>query len=647
MVFRVVVLVTTAIFWHKCHLERAPTPPPAKYRYLSYFFGIPIGLTICVSAKASSLIPPKISGFALTPNSWEYRRDMSQRLGDLLVKEKVITAEQLEQATKLQKESHTRLASALVKLGFLSDEDVTNFLSRQYGVPAINLSYFEIDPAVVKLIPYETAKRYQILPLSRVGASLTIAMVDPTNVFAMDDIKFMTGFNIEPVVASESSIIEGIDKAYGTSKEEELEQVMQSINDSGEGADIEVQAEEQELELKELEKAADEAPIVKLVNLVLTDAVKRGASDIHMEPYEKEFRVRFRIDGVLQLIMNPPLKLKDAITSRLKIMAKLDISEKRLPQDGRIMLKMQIGGKKKQLDFRVSTLPTLWGEKIVLRLLDKENLRLDMTKLGFEAESLVKFEKAILKPYGMVLVTGPTGSGKTNTLYSAISRLNQPDTNIMTAEDPVEFQLGGVNQVQMKEQIGLNFAAALRAFLRQDPNIILVGEIRDFETAEIAIKAALTGHLVLSTLHTNGAPETITRLMNMGIEPFLVATSVHLICAQRLIRRICKDCAEPVEMPPQALIDEGYTPEEAKTVQIMKGKGCATCNKTGYKGRTGLYEVMEVDDEIRELVLVGASALELKKKAIERGMITLRRSGLIKVAQGWTTLEEVARETIH
>ena len=571
---------------------------------------------------------------------------MSQRLGDLLVKEKVITPEQLEQATKTQKESNLRLASALVKLGFLTDEDVTNFLSRQYGVPAINLSYFEIDPAVVKLIPYETSKRYQILPLSRVGASLTIAMVDPTNVFAMDDIKFMTGFNIEPVVASESSINEGIDKAYGTSKEEELEQVMQSMNELGDAA-VEVQTEEQETELADLEKMADEAPIVKLVNLVLTDAVKRGASDIHMEPYEREFRVRFRIDGVLQSIMNPPLKLKDAITSRLKIMAKLDISEKRLPQDGRIMLKMQIGHKKKQLDFRVSTLPTLWGEKIVLRLLDKENLRLDMTKLGFEPESLVKFEKAILKPYGMVLVTGPTGSGKTNTLYSSISRLNTPDTNIMTAEDPVEFQLGGVNQVQMKEQIGLNFAAALRAFLRQDPNIILVGEIRDFETAEIAIKAALTGHLVLSTLHTNGAPETITRLMNMGIEPFLVATSVHLICAQRLVRRICKDCAEPVEVPPQALIEEGYTPEEAKTVQIMKGKGCATCNKTGYKGRTGLYEVMEVDDEIKELVLVGASALELKKKAIERGMLTLRQSGLIKVAQGMTTLEEVARETIH
>jgi len=571
---------------------------------------------------------------------------MSQRLGDLLVKEKIITQDQLQQATKSQKENNSRLGAALVKLGFLTEEDFTNFLSRQYGVPAINLAYFEIDASVVKLIPHETAKRYQILPLSRVGASLTIAMVDPTNVFAMDDIKFMTGFNIEPVVASESSILEGIDKAYGTKQGEDLESVMQTMNDMGD-TDVEVQTEEAEAALADLERAADEAPIVKLVNLILTDAVKRGASDIHMEPYEKEFRVRFRIDGVLQAIMSPPLKLKDAITSRLKIMSKLDISEKRLPQDGRIMLKMNLGGKKKQLDFRVSTLPTLWGEKIVMRLLDKENLRLDMTKLGFEQESLTKFEKAILKPYGMVLVTGPTGSGKTNTLYSSIARLNTPDTNIMTAEDPVEFQLGGVNQVQMKEQIGLNFAAALRAFLRQDPNIILVGEIRDFETAEIAIKAALTGHLVLSTLHTNGAPETITRLMNMGIEPFLVATSVHLICAQRLIRRVCKECAEPMEVPIQTLIDEGFGPEEAKTIKLMKGKGCGVCNNTGYKGRTGLYEVMEVDDAIRELVLVGASALELKKKAIEQGMITLRRSGLTKVAMGWTTLEEVARETIH
>jgi type IV pilus assembly protein PilB len=375
--------------------------------------------------------------------------------------------------------------------------------------------------------------------------------------------------------------------------------------------------------------------------------VKRGASDIHVEPYEKEYRVRFRIDGVLQHIMAPPMKLKDAITSRIKIMAKMDISEKRLPQDGRIMLKMHVAGKKKQLDYRVNCLPTLWGEKIVLRLLDKENLRLDMTKLGFEPESLEKFQRAVLKPYGMVLVTGPTGSGKTNTLYSSVSLLNKPDTNIITAEDPVEFQINGVNQVQMKESIGLNFAAALRAFLRQDPNVILVGEIRDFETAEIAIKAALTGHLVLSTLHTNGAPETISRLMNMGIEPFLVATAVHLICAQRLVRRICLECREEVPLPPQALLEAGFTQEESKRVKIFKGKGCATCNGTGYKGRAGLYEVMEVDDEIRELILVGASAVELKKKAIERGMITLRRSGLIKVMDGITTLEEVARETVH
>ncbi|HEY3929389.1 MAG TPA: type IV-A pilus assembly ATPase PilB [Candidatus Koribacter sp.] len=570
---------------------------------------------------------------------------MSQRLGDLLVREKVITTEQLEQALREQGATGTRLGAALVKLGFLTDDDVTNFLSRQYGVPAINLNYFEIDPSVVKLIPYDTAKRYQILPLSRVGASLTIAMVDPTNVFAMDDIKFMTGFNIEPVVASEAAILEGIEKAYNTVPEEDLESVMASMGESD--GDIELQADADEQELADLERAAEEAPIVKLVNMILTEAVKKGASDIHMEPYEKEYRVRFRVDGILQTIMNPPMKLRDAIISRIKIMAKLDISEKRLPQDGRIMLKMNLQGKKKVLDYRVSSLPTLWGEKVVLRLLDKESLRLDMTKLGMEQESLDKFQKAIFKPYGMVLVTGPTGSGKTNTLYSSISQLNKPDTNIMTAEDPVEFQLAGVNQVQMKEQIGLNFAAALRSFLRQDPNIILVGEIRDFETAEIAIKAALTGHLVLSTLHTNGAPETISRLMNMGIEPFLVATSVHLIAAQRLIRRICTNCTETIDLPVQALVEAGYTPTEAKTVKICKGRGCTNCNNTGYKGRTGLYEVMEIDDEIRELILVGASALELKKKAIEKGMITLRRSGLIKVSQGITTLEEVARETVH
>ena len=573
---------------------------------------------------------------------------MSQRLGDLLVRERIITPEQLEKALRAQRENgpHARLGSMLVALGFVTDEEVTNFLSRQYGVPAINLQYFEIDPSVVKLIPEETAKRYQILPLSRVGASLTIAMVDPTNVFAMDDIKFMTGFNIEPVVASESAIADAIQKAYGNGSVagENVDELLASM---GEEADVELQAEQDEIDLSELEKSADEAPIVKLVNIILSDAVKKGASDIHIEPYEREYRVRFRIDGVLQPIMSPPLKLKDAITSRIKIMAKMDISEKRLPQDGRIMLRMQIAGKKKQLDFRVNCLPTLWGEKVVLRLLDKENLRLDMTKLGFEPESLGKFQRAVLKPYGMVLVTGPTGSGKTNTLYSSVSLLNKPDTNILTAEDPVEFQLHGVNQVQMKESIGLNFAAALRAFLRQDPNVILVGEIRDFETAEIAIKAALTGHLVLSTLHTNGAPETISRLMNMGIEPFLVATAVHLICAQRLVRRICLECREEVPLLPQAKIDAGFSPEESKHVKIFKGRGCSNCNNTGYKGRAGLYEVMEVDDEIRELILIGASAVELKKKAMERGMTTLRRSGLTKVRDGVTTLEEVARETIH
>ncbi|MBI2683455.1 MAG: type IV-A pilus assembly ATPase PilB [Acidobacteriales bacterium] len=572
---------------------------------------------------------------------------MSQRLGDLLVKEKLITIEQLDQAVKAQKDSggKDRLGSVLVKLGFVSDEDVTNFLSRQYGVPAINLQYFEIDPAVVKLIPQETARRYQILPLSRVGSALTIAMVDPTNVFAMDDIKFMTGFNIEPVVASETAIMDAIDKAYSVEKEEaNLENIMASMSDD---VDVELQEESAEATLAELEKGADEAPIVKLVNLVLTDAVKRGASDIHIEPFEKEYRVRFRVDGVLQTVMTPPIKLKDPITSRIKIMSKLDISEKRLPQDGRIMMKMVLNGKKKQLDYRVSCLPTLWGEKIVLRLLDKENLRLDMTKLGFEPESLEKFQRAIIKPFGMCLVTGPTGSGKTNTLYSAISNINKPDINIMTAEDPVEFQLAGINQVQMKEAIGLNFAAALRSFLRQDPNVILVGEIRDFETAEIAIKAALTGHLVLSTLHTNGAPETVSRLMNMGIEPFLVATAVHLILAQRLVRRVCSNCGEVEDIPEKTLIEAGFTPEEAKSVKPMKGKGCEKCNGSGNKGRAGLYEVMEMDDELRELILVGASAIELKKKAIDNGMITLRRSGLRKVMDGAVNLEEVVRETIN
>ncbi|MCU1343058.1 MAG: pilB2 [Candidatus Acidoferrum typicum] len=571
---------------------------------------------------------------------------MSSRLGEILIKESLITSEQLRQALEHQKSSGGRLGTCLMKLGFISEDEITGVLSRQYGVPSINLKFYEVDAAVIKLIPQDTAVRYQIVPLSRVGSTLTIAMTDPTNVFAMDDIKFMTGFNVEPVVASETAIAEAISKFYGEAESgEELDKVMKDLS-AEDSADLELAAEEQETNLADLERAAEEAPIIKLVNLILTDAVKRGASDIHIEPYEKDVRVRLRIDGILQSVMTPPLKLRDAITSRIKIMAKLDISEKRLPQDGRIMIKYRKDGKIKDLDFRVSTIPTLYGEKIVMRLLDKENLRLDMTKLGFEQESLTKFERAILRPYGMVLVTGPTGSGKTNTLYSSIARLNTQETNIMTAEDPVEFQLAGVNQVQMKDQIGLNFAAALRAFLRQDPNIILVGEIRDFETAEIAVKAALTGHLVLSTLHTNDAPSTISRLMNMGIEPFLVATSVNLICAQRLVRKICVNCKEPLEVPEQTLLDAGFTPEETPTTKVYIGKGCGTCNRTGYKGRVGLYEVMEINDELRELILVGASALELKKKAIDQGMLTLRKSGLTKAAIGATTLEEVIRETV-
>jgi type IV pilus assembly protein PilB len=582
---------------------------------------------------------------------------MSSKLGDLLVSENLITPTQLTEATELQRRSGNRLGHCLVKLGFVSDDDITKVLSRRYGVPSINLSYFEIDPAVIQLIPMDTAQKYQVLPLSRVGSVLTIAMLDPTNVSALDDLKFMTGFNIEPVVASETALAEAIEKYYGTPHAIELKKVMESIASADQTAvstgqdaetDLELEAsDEEQVDLEELERAAEEAPIIKLVNLVMVDSLRRGASDIHLEPYEKEYRVRFRIDGVLYNIMSPPLKLRDAITSRLKIMAKLDISEKRLPQDGRILMKMKHQGKRKELDFRVSVLPTLYGEKVVLRLLDKENLMLDMTRLGFEPESLEKFERAILKPYGMVLVTGPTGSGKTNTLYSAISKLNTAETNIMTAEDPVEFQLSGINQVQMKEQIGLNFAAALRAFLRQDPNIILVGEIRDFETAEIAVKAALTGHLVLSTLHTNDAPSTISRLMNMGIEPFLVATSVNLICAQRLVRRVCRDCKEELATPQKVLIEAGFSPEEAKAVKLYRGKGCSTCNGTGYKGRVGLYEVMDVGDDIRELILVGASSLELRKKSIESGMISLRHSGLRKIKEGITTLEEVLRETMR
>jgi type IV pilus assembly protein PilB len=592
---------------------------------------------------------------------------MAVRIGELLLKEKKITPDQLQQALAAQKANGGKLGYNLVKLGFVKDEEITALLSKQYGVPSINLTQFQIDPAVVKLVPPETAQKYQIIPLSRSGASLTIAMTDPTNVFAMDDIKFMTGYNVEPVVASETAITEAVQKYYplkagakgaaagkpgapgSTAGMSALDMAskgleeMQSLADSG---DVEVLEELQEISAEALAKEGEAAPVVRLVNVVLMSAIQKGASDIHIEPYEKELRIRYRIDGILYNIMNPPMKFRDAISSRVKIMAKLDIAEKRLPQDGRIKIRFTDNGQQKEIDFRVSVLPTLFGEKIVMRLLDKDKLMLDMTRLGFEEESLTKFEAAILRPWGMVLVTGPTGSGKTNTLYSSISKVNTPETNIMTAEDPVEFNLVGVNQVQIRENIGLNFAAALRSFLRQDPNIILVGEIRDFETAEIAVKAALTGHLVLSTLHTNDAPSTVNRLMNMGIEPFLVASSVHLICAQRLVRRICEACKEANPTTPPALIQAGFTAEEAETVTPMKGNGCDRCNNTGYKGRVGLYEVLEVTEELRELILVGASGLELRRKAIDEGMITLRRSGLRKVMGGMTSVEEVVRETV-
>jgi len=570
---------------------------------------------------------------------------MSVRLGELLTKASLITQDQLKDALKVQKDTGSKLGETLIKLGFVSEEDITECLSQQFGVPSINLDHFEIDASVIKLINADVARKYNILPVNKTGATITIAMADPTNVFAMDDIKFMTGYNVEPVVASELGIKAAIDNYYGSTSALELKKVMEDLQQA-ESADLEVLEDEEELDMAALAESAEEAPVVKLCNLILTDAIKRGASDIHIEPYEKEYRVRFRVDGILYEIMNPPLKLKDAITSRMKILAKLDISEKRLPQDGRIKLKMKLNEKNKELDFRVSVLPTLFGEKIVLRLLDKDNLRLDMTKLGFEPESLAKFEEAIFKPWGMVLVTGPTGSGKTNTLYSALAKVNSPEVNIMTAEDPVEFNLPGINQVQMKEAIGLNFAATLRSFLRQDPNIILVGEIRDFETAEIAIKAALTGHLVLSTLHTNDAPSTINRLMNMGIEPFLVATSVQLIAAQRLVRRICSACQEVVDIAPQALINLGFNKDEVGTFKVMKGRGCDKCNNTGYKGRVGLVEVMIIDDNIRELILSGGTAIDIKKKAAEGGMISLRRSGLIKIKDGVTTIEEVVRETV-
>jgi type IV pilus assembly protein PilB len=624
---------------------------------------------------------------------------MPLKLGDLLLKANIVTQEQIDGALKNQREEGGKLGEVLVRLGYTTEEDITETLSQQFGVPSINLAHFEIDSSIIKLVPGDVARKYMILPVNKTGATLTIAMGDPTNVFAMDDIKFMTGYNVEPVVASEVALRTAIDKHYGTARSLVLKERGKAAASTGggtipnplgsfsaalgggmgldevmsagltaddmagvslgevnldeiagleDGAELDVvrSMEGEEIDLDALSKSTESAPIIKVSNLILIEALKAGASDIHVEPYEKEFRVRFRVDGVLHNIMALPLRARDALISRLKIMAKLDISEKRLPQDGRIKIRLRVEDRSRDLDLRVSTVPTLFGEKVVMRLLDKSKLQLDMTFLGFEPESLRQFKDSIERPYGIVLVTGPTGSGKTNTLYSAISQLNDPEVNIMTAEDPIEFNLVGINQVQMKEQIGLTFAAALRSFLRQDPDIILVGEIRDFETAEIAVKAALTGHLVLSTLHTNDAPSTINRLMNMGIEPFLVATSVNAICAQRLVRRICTTCAEEIETPPQTLMSVGFSADEVKSLKTKRGRGCDRCKRTGYKGRVGLYEVLLFSDEIRDMILSGASSVELKRKAIEEGMLNLRMSGLQKIRDGVTTIEEVLRETV-
>jgi type IV pilus assembly protein PilB len=566
---------------------------------------------------------------------------MPGRLGELLVRENLISLQQLQHAQEEQRKAGGRLGYNLTKLGYIEESELTAFLSKQYGVPAINLSEFEIDQEVIRLVPKEVAEKHQVIPVNRAGASLIVAMADPSNIFAIDDLKFLTGYNIEVVVASDGAIRESIEKYYGGGaggdrQELNFDDVMAEFSED----EIDVADGEDEVNVVDLERSAEDAPVVKLVNLILIDAIKKGASDIHVEPYEKDFRVRYRIDGVLYEMMKPPLKLRNSITSRVKIMSKLDIAERRLPQDGRIKLKL---GKGREMDYRVSVLPTLFGEKIVLRLLDKGNLQLDMTKLGFEPKPLASFKTAIKRPYGMCLVTGPTGSGKTTTLYSALSELNKSTHNITTAEDPVEYNLHGINQVQMNDDIGLNFAAALRSFLRQDPNIIMVGEIRDFETAEIAIKAALTGHMVLSTLHTNDAPSTISRLLNMGIEPFLVTASVNLILAQRLARKICNDCKGPIDVPETALVEIQVKAQDVGTFQVYKGAGCGTCSDTGYKGRIALYEVMEFKEELKEFVINGASAAELKAEAIRLGMQTLRMSAVNKFKEGMTTIEEVTR----
>jgi type IV pilus assembly protein PilB len=561
----------------------------------------------------------------------------ANRLGELLVRNKLIDDQQLAKALEEQKASGGRLGASLVKLGFLKEEDLAAFLSRQYGVPSINLSEFEIDESVIKLIPAEVVQKYQLIPVNRAGSTLIVAMADPSNIFAIDDIKFMTGYNVEVVVSAEASIKSAIDKYYDQSAS--FDDVMGDLDD----IDLEVVDDADEIDTSDLEKASEDAPVVKLVNLILTDAIKKGASDIHVEPYEKSFRVRYRIDGVLHEVMKPPLKLKNALTSRIKIMSEMDISERRLPQDGRIKIKLPGG---RDMDYRVNCLPTLFGEKICLRLLDKSNLQLDMTKLGYEEQSLKWFKEQIHKPFGMVLVTGPTGSGKTVSLYSALGELNTPTENISTAEDPVEFNFAGINQCQMHEEIGLNFASALRAFLRQDPDIIMIGEIRDFETAEIGVKAALTGHLVLSTLHTNDCPSTVNRLLNMGIEPFLVASAVNLITGQRLGRRLCQECQVPEDIPKETLIQAGVPEDQVDNFNSYRGEGCAKCNDTGYKGRVGFYQVMPMFEELRELILAGANTAELKRESMRLGVKTMRQAALTKMDERITSFEETLRCTI-
>ena len=566
----------------------------------------------------------------------------SDRIGELLVRENLISTEQLREAQSDQRATGKRLAYSLTKLGILQETELTDFLAKQYGVPSITLDDFEIDPAVLELVPREVASKHVLIPVQKTGNTLIVAMADPANIYAVDDVKFMTGLHIEPVVSTDAAIDAAIERHY-LNPAEEIASYQEVLGDL-ELDDIEFEdAVEDDFSVLDSQSEAEQAPVVKLCNLILVNAINKGASDIHIEPYEKSYRVRYRIDGVLHHEMNAPLKLKNAITSRFKIMANLDIAERRLPQDGRIKIKMARG---REMDFRVSSLPTLYGEKIVLRLLDKQNLQLDMTKLGFEGGPLGEFKEAIHRPYGMCLVTGPTGSGKTTTLYSAMSELNNDEVNISTAEDPVEFNLAGINQVQMHEDIGLNFAASLRSFLRQDPDIIMVGEIRDFETAEIAVKAALTGHLVLSTLHTNDAPSTVNRLLNMGVEPFLVTASVNLIVAQRLARRVCMECRQPdEEATVEALIEAGMSKAEARKAKPMRGVGCKHCSGTGYRGRVALYEVMLLKDALKDLILQGASTSELKQEAIRLGMNTLRRSGLNKILEGMTSLEEILRVT--